>query len=476
MSACKWCFHITGNQGFGPTIDSCGPFGCLPASNNTNIGAGGLGGHLSQTNTGGAGTGGAGMGPYSGQGTGQGSHGPFASAGGTGSSGPFSVGNGNNSTAGGPFPQPGVSGTGSGPFTMGNNTWQSGSANGKGWATGGVSGPFSNGQGSGILSGPFHNNQGHGVGGQGGLPNSGTGTGMTNNSSLSYSTAPGTAPGGPFTMTTGTGDGLPYSPFSVAAGHNNGNEANNGPFAQASGSGSGFAHGPNLGAGQTPFGGQMDASHLTDGSGGILEPSVGSYSSMQHGSSFTWGSSAGQNGGHYGGMSSSLAGQIGGAGASGPHSVPGNANTAGTSTSSSNLLTELKDCPETLTCMKTCTAGYQLHGSFHNGCPACTCADTGAIAGTLIQDHSRGNFNPAKSSGSIHMRFFTGSFCFLGLPGFFKAFMFNKFLILRNMNSIAREVIIFCLENGFDFDFRTWKIQAQKKPQYKANECLSMRI
>ena len=431
-------------QAVGPTIDSCGPFGCLQPSNTSNLGAGGLGGSLTQS-------GGPGVGAQNGgQGSGQGLHGPFSTVNGNngaglgnggGSSGPFATGSGNNSTA-------------SGPFAAAGGSWQSGSANGKGWATGGISGPFSNGQGSGASSGPFHNNggnnggfsNGNGSGGNGGFPSIGggvTSTGTNNNSSGSYGGAPGTAPGGPFQMHTGTGDGLPYSPFSVAAGNNGGNGAGNGPFAGAGGgsnngpfasAGGGSSSGPFAGAGggsstgspsasagsgagpfagvgvnsgpfsqasggagasagfsSGPFGGQTGTSHLTDGSGGILEPSVGGYSSMKHGSSFTWGSNGPQNGG----QSPFSTGQSGSAGTGqrpfAPQGFSGNGSPASgsTTTSGSKLLEELKDCPDTLACMTTCAKGYQLHGLFENGCPACICTDTGTVGGTLIQEKPR---------------------------------------------------------------------------------------
>ena len=303
-------------------------------------------------------------------------------SGGNGGAGPFS---GGNSTAGGPFAQAG--GGVSGQFSPGNTTWQSGSANGKGWATGGMSGPFSNGQGSGASAGPFHNS-GTGTGAGNGMSQTGaTGTGHTYNTGNGPSaTAPGSSPGGPFTMATGTGDGLPFSPFSVAAGKGsgNGNSAGKGPFAMSSGSGSGgpFAGTHNTGGGNT----------LTDGSGGILEPSVGSYSGMQHGSGLSWGSNGGQN--PFTNSHVSAGSQYSMQGAFGAHESGGTSSTAGTGLSGASILDALRRCPETMNCMKSCTSGYNLHGSFgvDGGCPACTCADgtyTPAIAGTLVQEKPR---------------------------------------------------------------------------------------
>ena len=341
------------------------------------------------------------MSPFPGHGSGSGSVGSGGNNagmnGGPGGSGPFAIGNGNNSTASGPFASAGAGSNG--PFSMGNSTWQSGSANGKGWATGGIGGPFSNGHGSGTSAGAFHNTGGQGSGT--GIPNfggPGSSSGANNSTgSRPYGTAPGTGSGGPFTMTTGKGDGLPFSPFSVAAGHKGDNGASSGPFAQASGgssgpfsqasgAGTGFAKGPSTGNGQSPFGTQTGINTLTDGSGGILEPSVGSYSSPQHGSTFSWGSN--------GGPSPFLAQgpQSSGTGAFGPQSLSGNGQPSGSSSTSTYILTKLRDCPATLNCMKTCANGYNLQGSFNEGCPTCTCAggsSTGAIAGTLIQENSR---------------------------------------------------------------------------------------
>ena len=398
-------------QAVGPTIDSCGPFGCLAPSNTSSIGAGGLGGSLTQTS--GSGTGplnqlgatGQGLRPFGSQTSGQNIQLPFSTAngnhgsamGGGASAGPFATINGNSSAA-------------SGPFSSVGGGWQAGSANGKGWATGGITGPFSNGQGSGSSSGPFHNNGGNnggngsGSGSNGGAPSFGGGA-TSNNSSGPYGGAPGTAAGGPFQMHTGTGNGLPYSPFSVAAGNHSGSGASSGPFAGAGGgSGGPFAgaagganSGPfsqasgGSGVSNGPFGSQTGTSHMTDGSGGLLEPSIGSYSNMQHGSSFTWGSTGYQNGGQYGGQNGGhgpfSVGQQPSTGNSGNGS-PFSGNTQ-TNTGGSKLLEQLKDCPDTLACMKACKNGYQLQGSFENGCPTCICSDTGTVGGTLIQEKAR---------------------------------------------------------------------------------------
>jgi hypothetical protein len=63
--------------------------------------------------------------------------------------------------------------------------------------------------------------------------------------------------------------------------------------------------------------------------------------------------------------------------------------------SNTDLLKIIKDCPEVIKCMQSCTNGYNLDTLPSHGCPLCTCADntgSGPGKGNIIQEMGRFRF------------------------------------------------------------------------------------